>query len=300
MSKNIVVTGSSGFVGKVLIRKLSSLGFKVFALDVVDPRMENVSYIKCDISSDLEYSNFEIPKESIFVHLAALSTDTQCKQNPSLAMAVNLLGTQRVIELAKQIAASHLIFASSEWVYPETQIGQIQQELDKLHLSDLNSLYAMTKLMAENLLRIESPIPTTILRFGIVYGPRSLPGSAPESIALKVALNENIELGSSKTARRFIYVDDLAEAIFKCIDNNPADAYSIFNVSGDTLITLEDIVATVKNLSISNSTIMSKDLSPSIRNPDPTQFEKTFGKITTTSLKEGLGRCLVAMQKKVE
>jgi UDP-glucose 4-epimerase len=296
MSKNIVVTGSSGFVGKVLIRKLSSLGFKVFALDVVDPRMENVSYIKCDIGSDLEYSNFEIPKESIFVHLAALSTDTQCKQNPSLAMAVNLLGTQRVIELAKQLEASHLIFASSEWVYPETQISQIQQESDKLNLSDLNSLYAMTKLMAENLLRIENSIPTTILRFGIIYGPRSLPGSAPESIALKVALNEKIELGSSKTARRFIYVDDLAEAITKCVVTNPIYKYSIFNVSGENLISLEDIVATAKKISASNSTIFSKDLNTSIRNPDPTQFESVFGKITKTSLEEGLGKCLTAMQ----
>lgn len=300
MSKNIVVTGSSGFVGKVLIKKLSSLGFNVIALDVDDPCVENVNYIKCDIGSDFEYSNFEIPGGSVFVHLAALSTDTQCKQNPSMAMAVNLLGTQRVLELAKHTSASHLIFASSEWVYPETQISQTQRESDKLHLSDLNSLYAMTKLMAENLLRVENSIPTTILRFGIVYGPRNSPGSAPESIALKVALNQNIELGSGKTARRFIYVDDLAEAIIKSFDNNPMVPYSIFNLSGDTLITLEDIVATVKTLSVSNSTIISKDLKPSIRNPDPTHFENTFGKITRTSLKEGLGRCLVAMQKKVE
>ena len=296
MSKNIVVTGSSGFVGKIFTKKLSLLGFNVFALDLVDPCVENVSYIKCDIGRDFDYSKFDIPRGSIFVHLAALSTDTQCKQNPSLAMAVNLLGTQRVVELAKHTEASHFIFASSEWVYPETQISKTQRESDKLDLSDLNSLYAMTKLIAENILRIENSIPTTILRFGIVYGPRILPGSAPESIALKVALNEKIELGSAKTARRFIYVDDLAEAITKCVVTNPTDKYSIFNVSGENLISLEDIVDTAKKISASNSTIFSKDLNTSIRNPDPTQFESVFGKITKTSLEEGLGKCLTAMQ----
>ena len=297
MSKTVIVTGASGFVGKILIKKLTSLGFRVIALDVIDPCLADVSFIGCDISIDFDFSKFDIPRESIFVHLAALSTDTQCKQEPSKAMAVNLLGTQRVLELAKATSSSHFIFASSEWVYPERQSDEAQLESDKLDLTDLNSLYAMTKLMAENVLRVDSLIPTTILRFGIVYGPRVTPGSAPESIALKVSLGEKIELGSTKTARRFIYVDDLAEAIIRCAECEPTQNFSIYNLSGDTLTSLEDIVATAMLLSGSNSEILSKDSVPSIRNPDPTKFEDSFGKITKISLKEGLEKCLNEMQK---
>jgi UDP-glucose 4-epimerase len=297
VSKTVVVTGASGFVGKILTKELTSLGFKVIALDFTDPCLAGVRFIGCDIGMDFDFSKFEIPRESIFVHLAALSTDTQCKQEPSKAMAVNLLGTQRVLELAKATSSSHFIFASSEWVYPERQTIEPQLESDKLSLSDLNSLYAMTKLMAENVLRVNSLIPTTILRFGIVYGPRVTPGSAPESIVLKVSSGEKIELGSTKTSRRFIYVDDLVEAIIRCANSYPTQKFSIFNVSGDTLTSLKDIVEIARFLSRSNSEILSKESVPSIRNPDPTKFEDTFGKITKTSLKEGLEKCLNEMQK---
>ena len=297
MTKTVVVTGSSGFVGKVLVEKLSVQGFKVIALDLVDPQVQGVKFLKCDLRNSLRDLESEIPRESIFVHLAALSTDTQCKNEPLKALDVNLLGTQKALDLAKVIGISHFIFASSEWVYPERESIELQSETDTLNLSDLNSLYAMTKLMAENLIRINQLTSSTILRFGIVYGPREIPGSAPESIAIKTALKEDIELGSTETARRFVYIDDLVAAIICCIKKKPNYQYDTFNVSGATLSSLEDIVETVKKITSSSSKIHSKNLTPSIRNPIPTKFEEIFGETPKTSIAVGLSKCLEFMQK---
>ena len=81
-----------------------------------------------------------------------------------------------------------------------------------------------------------------IFRFGIIYGPRFTKAnwSTVESIAHKIFLGEkNIQVGSAKTARRFIFVEDVASALYESIKSTKT---GIYNLSGDKLITLRDII----------------------------------------------------------
>jgi nucleoside-diphosphate-sugar epimerase len=201
-----------------------------------------------------------------------------------------------VIDNAVKSNATHLIFASSEWVYPEVSTVVAQSETDELKLTSLNSLYALTKLFGESLIRVESKTPYTILRFGIVYGPRFPPGSAAESIAWKVFSDDEIKIGSKNTARRFIHVYDLISGILKCIDKGPSLLnQKIINLSGADLISLEDIVKVANELFNKSAQIYENSNTPSIRNPVIDLAVKLLDWAPKIQFKSGLSECLTFM-----
>jgi nucleoside-diphosphate-sugar epimerase len=296
MKKVVAISGAAGFVGRKLAYRLAELDFEVIALDLINPEIENVSFQYFDISKDLEPSSVNIPEESIFVHLAAMSTDSLCKENPVKAVSINLTGTARVVELVNQSHCSRLIFASSEWVYPELQDSKLQEEDDPLRLEDLQSLYAMTKLMGENIVRTTCTISNVTLRFGIVYGPREKAGSAPESIAYKISKGENVTLGAGSTARRFIFVEDLIDGICSAITVSLPKSSSVYNLSGNELINLMTIAKTAQEITDQRVQIIDKGGEPSIRNPDPSNFMKDFGFSPKFSISAGLNACLAVMK----
>jgi len=296
MKKNVVISGAAGFVGRKLASRLVELDYEVIALDLIDPEIKEVKFHHFDIGKDLELFKIKLPEESVFVHLAAMSTDPICKDNPVDAVNINLVGTSRIVELVNKNDCSKLIFASSEWVYPEKQDSEPQTETDSLNLENLNSLYAVTKLMGENIVRTTCHIPNISLRFGIVYGPRTKPGSAPESIAFKISQGEDVTLGAGSTARRFIYVDDLVEGISRAIMETAPNNSCVYNLSGDELISLMQIAETAIEISNQQVKIIDGGGIASIRNPDPVKFMKDFGFATKFSLSAGLEACLDVMK----
>jgi nucleoside-diphosphate-sugar epimerase len=154
----------------------------------------------------------------------------------------------------------------------------------------------MTKLFGESLIRSSSEIPYTILRFGIVYGPRKVPGSAAESIALKVSANEDIKVGSKHTSRRFIYIDDLVSGILQSLSIDSALLNSkIFNLAGSELISLEQIVSTSNQILSKNSKITDDGKMASIRNPLIDEASKVMGWSPKIGFQEGLKNCLDEM-----
>ena len=292
--KTLVVTGSSGFVGEKLVNLALARGFKVIGIDnrrslFLDCQQFTINLINEDF-------NHLIPKNATIIHLASLSTDSSCRENPSLAVDVNLKATMRVLDNAKKAEAEHFIFASSEWVYPEKSEIVEQRETDRLELTDLNSLYAISKLVGESLIRTTCEIPYTLLRFGIVYGPRALPGSSVESLALKVFNNEEIRVGSAKTARRFIYVDDLVEGILKVVEIGASSTNSLpINLAGAELISLSQVVEEVNRLLNKSIAIIDGGKPASIRNPLIDFCAEKIGWYPKTSFSAGIQQCIDAM-----
>jgi UDP-glucose 4-epimerase len=213
-----------------------------------------------------------------------------------MALDANLRATALILENAVKSKASHFVFASSEWVYPELPKIVSQSEKDELKLTSLNSLYAMTKLFGESLIRVDSKIPYTILRFGIVYGPRFPPGSAAESIAWKIYLNEEVKIGSKNTARRFIHVSDLINGILKCVEIGPSFLnQKTINLSGAELVSLYDVANASNQILNKSIQIIETGGIASIRNPvNALAFELLDWK-PKIDLKIGLLECLTFM-----
>ena len=290
----LVVTGSSGFVGEKLVLAAVRKGYEVIGIDLKKSDKLSCHQLELDLSKE---SFFQvIPENSVIIHLASLSTDGACKANPLVAIDANLRATALLLDNAIKSKVAHLVFASSEWVYPELPTVIAQSEKDELKLTSLNSLYAMTKLFGESLIRVDSKIPYTILRFGIVYGPRFPPGSAAESIAWKVYSDEEVKIGSKNTSRRFIYIDDLISGILNCIETGPSFLnQKIINISGSELISLDNLVNTSNEILKKSAQINENSGTPSIRNPVIDSALELLDWKPKIDLKSGLLECLTFM-----
>lgn len=286
MKKKIVVSGSSGFVGSKLVNKLIESGQEVIGIDKVENPATNLETHIVDLNDPL--LNELIPNNSHVFHLGAMSTDGECRAKPVGAIETNILGTTNLVNILNSKQGISMSFASSEWVYPEKVTDDSDSEDDELSLQNLNSLYALTKLFDENLIRSVAKFPYSIFRFGIIYGPRKNPGSALEKIVEKVMNSDVISVGSSKTSRRYIHVDDLINGLLKyqnCLDYSNFD---IFNITGDELISLKDIIDCTLDLRKKNITVLDEDKIPSIRNPLNTKFKNIVGWEPEITIREGI------------
>ncbi len=291
----LVVTGSSGFVGRRLVELAQTRGYTVVGLDISTTDSLTCQQHAVDLCKD-DLSGL-IPEGASVIHLASLSTDPKCRENPVMALESNLTATARIAISSADAKASQFVFASSEWVYPEMVSTTGQFESDSLDLLNLKSLYAISKLVGESVIRTTSEIPYWLLRFGIVYGPRAKPGSAPESLALKVSLGETIQVGSLSTARCFIYIDDLVEGILSAVDAGPKKSSPTpVNIAGSELISLKSVIETAGNLLNLPIDYFEGDALPSIRKPDISRAKEILGWEPTVSFPDGLRKCLMKMQ----
>ena len=223
--QNLFITGAESFVGKRLIKHCKDKKISYRGVDVVASEDSNIS--KIDIC-DVDLSKI-IPFDSVVIHLAAISRDPDCARNPSLANKVNVEGTLNVLRSAKLKNCRQLIFASSEWVYGQVSNDSEQQESDEIHIQRLDSIYAITKAIGEHYLGLlREDLAVTILRFGIVYGPRPSNWSAVESLFDSVKNKQEVVVGSLKAGRRFIHVDDICAGILAAVGQTDFEIFNIF------------------------------------------------------------------------
>lgn len=283
---SVVIVGSEGFVGKELKKHCRARNIEVITIDSVPS--DDPNHIVTDIrSNELDGA---IPQHAdAVVHLAAISNDGDCRENPRLAFDVNVLGTLNLINAARAREVKQFIFASTEWVYGETDGTSPQTEEQVIDVAKTHSEYALSKIVGEQTLRLAQLsgfCPVTILRFGIVYGPRTGNQSAVEALFRAAQAEETIRVGSLDTARRFIHVSDIAQGICSVMGRTGNE---VFNLSGDALITLRDIIDQSCRLLGRWPEVRETDArSVSIRNPDNRKARSILDWAPTMSLSDGL------------
>ena len=221
------------------MQQCDDLGIKVRGIDLAAPSRGDCEQgdITDPAVADL------IPEEAdAVVHLAGLSRDSDCRGRAIECFRVNVMGTLNLLEAANRRRARQFIFASSEWVYDRFPEGQAVGEDQPIDPHALGSEYAASKLVSEMNLRqrfAQDGCATTILRFGIIYGPRHENWSAVESLLHKVATESRIEIGSRRTARCFIHVTDIAAAIRAAVGQ---EGFDILNIQGERAVSLGEIL----------------------------------------------------------
>jgi nucleoside-diphosphate-sugar epimerase len=290
----LFITGANSFVGKSLLNECKKRKIKFIGIDKNCKKSKNI--FKVDITKD-DISPF-LPKKSYIIHLAAISTDKDCKQNFKLAIKTNIEGTQNLIEVAKKKHAKQLIFASSEWIYGDIKSNKEKQyEKKTIDLIGNSSEYAVTKIMGEKLCRFASDnFVSTILRFGIIYGPRLNNWSAIENLFYNVATQSTVKVGSKLTARRFIYIDDIVSGILSSVGRKKSE---VFNLTGNKLINLEKVITLSKKILTKKIEIIETDKKVySIRNPINSYAKKQLKWNPKTSLEKGLKEIKIFFYKK--
>ena len=251
----IFVTGCASFVGKELLRQCKSENIDVVGVDLTAVAQDGCAV--ADICSP-DIADYMPEGVDAVIHLAALSRDSDCRDNAYKCFDINVMGTLNLIEAAKTKGARQFIFASSEWVYDSFQESIAKLEDDIINISHLTSEYALSKLVSEVNLRQKYQhglCPVTVLRFGIIYGPRKENWSAVESLLHAVATQDEVVVGSVKTGRRFVHVADIATAIIASIG---LGNFEIINIQGNLMITLGDILEMSKKLLKRNPTIIER------------------------------------------
>ena len=278
----IVVTGSNGFIGARLVERLTQLGAKVVRIDAAGTDGAHSVDIRSPEVADL------IPASSRVVHLAALSTSGSCKADPALAASVNIVGTLNLAQAARAAGAKQFVFASTEWVYGSSGSEEPTFEDLPIDIGSLTDTYAITKIAAEGLLKSSGLFDDlVILRFGIVYGPRSENWSAVESLLNASSLG-TVEVGSLATARRFIFVDDVVDGVLSSLGHR---GQATLNLAGSKLVTLGDVITESKKiLGRDVSVSETNPAAVSVRNPDPSLAMSVIGWRPEVDLHEGLSR----------
>jgi nucleoside-diphosphate-sugar epimerase len=283
----ILITGSESFVGKELVSQLKGKN-EIVGFDMVSSKSNEYEFHQVDIrNSNLE----EIIPENIdvLIHLAALSRDPDCKGKSYECFDINVMGTLNLIKAATKKNVKQFIFASSEWVYNEFKEGEIKDESSQIDVSKHTSEYALSKLVSESNLRQISQQDfknITILRFGIIYGPRPNSMSAVESIFNNIKTKDEIQVGSLKNGRRFVHITDIAKGISKAIG---LKGFNIINLTSENIITLGEIIE--KGQKILNKTIKVIETNPeniNIRNPSNEKAKQILDWTAEIDIESGL------------
>jgi len=280
---SIFLTGSESFIGRALIARCQSIGIPVLGVDSVAPNSDvsKIFDIRDPALSDI------IPEGATIVHLAAISRDPDCRADPREAFDINVQGTFNVVSAAQKKNASQMVFASSEWVYGDVRNDEVQLEDRAIDITTMKSEYAITKIVSEQALRLGCTLPAvTILRFGIVYGPRMSNWSAVENLFNAARKEDEIKIGSALTARRFIHVEDIISGV---LASRGRSGFEIFNLSGDNPISLGEVVKTSAEVwGRKVKIIETNPAQPSIRNPDNAKARASLGWAPEFDLMSGL------------
>ncbi|WP_020007984.1 NAD-dependent epimerase [Salinicoccus albus] len=275
----ILITGTAGFIGSHLSRKLLNNGYSVVGIDNVN------NYYSVDLKKDRlkillesKIKNYEIDLEdhnalmSVFekenpdvvINLAAQAGVRYSLENPHAYITSNVNGFTSILEGCRHYGVNNLIYASSSSVYganttkPFSTSDNIDHPL---------SLYAATKkaneLMAHTYSHLYN-LPTTGLRFFTVYGPWGRPDMALFKFTKSIVNNEHIDVyNHGNMMRDFTYVDDIVEAITRLVDK-PAESnsdwsganpdpssskapYKVYNIGNNSPVRLMEFIEAIEN-----------------------------------------------------
>ncbi len=243
----VLVTGGSGFIGSHVVDKLRDKGVKVRVYDGVMPAYrEDIEYYQGSIL-DRNTLGFAMNGIDAVMHLAAIADVEEVRKNLHYSESINVRGTINVLEAAKTSGVKRVIYGSTTWVYSEAESNNVD-ESTPLHAP--THFYTATKLTGEYYCQSYSKlfsIETTILRYGIPYGPRAR-DEAVIPIFVRQAVNgEPLRIeGDGSQFRNFVYVEDLAEGnvlALKAVAKN-----KIYNLDGNEKITIKKIADSLKEL----------------------------------------------------
>ena len=257
----MLVTGGAGFIGSHLIQRLLAQGRKVTCLDnfcdYYDPaiKRKNISrflkdkkftLVEADIRDrDALKKLFGEYKFDKVIHLAAQPGVRLSLQDPDLYLDINVRGTLNILEMLKEFGVKSFIFGSSSSVYGATQVIPFSEDGELKPISP----YGVSKRTGELLCAAYHhlyKIPTVVLRFFTVYGPRQRPDMAIHKFIKHIDEGEKISLfGDGQSQRDYTYVEDIVDGIVSALDKD--FDFETFNLGNSEPVSLQRLISIIES-----------------------------------------------------
>lgn len=252
----ILITGSAGFIGFHLAKKLLGRGDTVVGIDnindyydvnlkyarlaetgisreaeqwhvpVQSTKYDNYTFVRMNLEDRDELNQlFETEKFDKVCNLAAQAGVRYSLENPHVYISSNMVGFMNILEACRHNQIKHLVYASSSSVYGNSAKMPLSTGDNVDHPI---SLYAATKKSNELMAHTYSHLfnlPTTGLRFFTVYGPWGRPDMAFFLFTKAIISNKSIKVfNNGDLARDFTYIDDIIEGVTRVIDSPPSQS----------------------------------------------------------------------------
>lgn len=246
----VLITGGTGFIGSHLATALHELGARVRVIDdlsggFADNLPAGVDLRVASILDDAALREAVSGCRYVF-HQAAMVSVPESVENPEKCLEVNIVGTQRVLEAARDGGASRVIFAASAAAYGNSP------DLPSVESSapDCWSPYAASKVAGEALLAAFArcyELSTVSLRYFNIFGPRQNPDSPYAAVisAFHKAIASGRQpavFGDGLQTRDFTHVDNVVHAnLLAAICDKPL-AGEVINIGTGSRISLLEVL----------------------------------------------------------
>ena len=222
----ILITGSNGFLGNSLNRRLlKNNEYNVKLFDINDGNIINH-----------DFSDYGV--KHIF-HFAAMTFVPKSWENPYEYYNVNFIGTLNMLEYCRKHNASMTFLSTYMYGIPR------YLPIDEKHPRQAHSVYNHTKLLAEDACEFYSKhfnISVTVFRLFNVYGIGQRQDFLIPSIIHQALNSDTIEVMDTKPKRDFVYIDDVIDAL--CLSFGQ-EGYHVYNVGSGISFSVLDVINNV-------------------------------------------------------
>ncbi|MGN7941395.1 NAD-dependent epimerase/dehydratase family protein [Metabacillus sp. 22489] len=244
---NILITGGYGFIGSFIAERFYKENHSIYIIDNLSTgKKENVKFKHKFLIANIEDERCEAFFKShnidVVIHCAAQTYVKRSIEEPIKDTSSNIMGLVNILHLSKQYNVKKFVFCSSAAIYGDNQSLPLTEDLE----GDPISPYGINKWTGElycNKWDELYGVSTLIFRFSNVYGPRqhvSEESSVITYFTKQILAGQPITVhGDGEQTRDFIYVGDVAEAIYRGVIS---ELSGVYNLSTGLEVTINQLI----------------------------------------------------------
>ena len=307
VNNKVIISGSAGFIGFHLAKKLINMGFEVIGVDSLndayDVRLKNLRLSQLSNNKNYEFHELNLSNPNSISQLQTLNTQAQTFYHMAARAGVrqsflepydyvldNTVATTNVANFCKVTGVSSLILASTSSIYGDSGENLMRENKDERIQPP--SVYASTKLSGEILAKTildESDTKVLIPRFFTVYGPYGRPDMSILRFIHWIVNREEVQVfGNGEQRRSFTYVDDVISALVKVMNHNSSGT---FNIGSNNTVSLNRVIEIIEDSTDVKSIVVNKERAikdPDVVKPDLSHIKDTLDWEPTTLIDQGV------------
>lgn len=305
-TRSVLITGGAGFIGRWLVKRCLDAGDRVTAVDNLavgcrdnlaefDGRLE---LIDADVTDGQAVrAALAAAGPHVVFHLAAHHYIPWCNEHPIQTLRVNGEGTFTVLRAAADAGVEMAVATSSGVLYPP--LDRPLREDDELVIGDV---YALSKKITEDVCEFivsTTPMRCAVARLFNTYGPYETNPHLIPHIVRSIRDRDHVELGNLEPKRDYIYVEDVADALWRLSHagekgaERGAERHTVVNVGTGEEHSVREVVEAIaraagREIDIRQDPARVRATDKLHQRADLTRLRTLIPAFTSRSIEEGL------------